>query len=173
MGLLAMVWEGVKGLFGGKGTTQIGKGNQSVATGDNSPVFQAGRDVHVVPAPPPIKDEDAEMFADLEQTMPDLLNTLRQKLAENPLLRNIVIVHPKIDVNHYSTNWIRFTARDSPNIQLQLNVLENNGLVSRDLEETRVVIFGDMYRNAFVMSERLARYLKKGKASPSGFGTGG
>src|SRR4051812_5470659 len=44
------VWGFIKG-FLGKGSTQIGKGNRSQtvsSTGANSPVYVAGRDVHLV-----------------------------------------------------------------------------------------------------------------------------
>ncbi len=44
------VWEWLKGLFGGKGSVQIGRGNQSMtgsSTGANSPVVSAGRDVNL------------------------------------------------------------------------------------------------------------------------------
>ena len=53
------MWEAIAGwlktLFGGKGTTQIGKENQAVSgssTGDNSPVVTAGRDLFFNMPPP-------------------------------------------------------------------------------------------------------------------------
>jgi hypothetical protein len=47
---LASIARFFKGLFGPKGATQIGKGNQAVTgstTGSNSPMVSAGRDVHL------------------------------------------------------------------------------------------------------------------------------
>jgi hypothetical protein len=171
---ITTAWEGVKGLFGGKGTVQIGKGNQSATVGNGGTVNQIAGDVHHhQAAPEPVKDEDAEMFVCLEETMPDLLNVLRLQLAEQPLIRNLVIVSPRVDAKNYSTNWIKFSVGDNQNIHLQLKVLENNELVRRVLKEGQSVVFSVMYQNAFVMTEKLVRYLKKGKASPDGSGTGG
>lgn len=71
----------VKGLFGGKGALQVGKGNQSVTgatSGHNSPIMAAQRDIHVnMPFAPPIGG-DEEVFGDLERDMPDLLKELRE-----------------------------------------------------------------------------------------------
>src|SRR5262249_53904897 len=138
-----------------------------------SPVIQAGRDVHFnVPIQPPVKDEDAEAFAELEQTMPDLLNDLRRQLSENPLIRNIVISHPS-RWDNYSTNWIRFLARDNPKIQLKLNIWKRKGWVRRITKENEWAKNSLLSHNAFGMSEKLVRSLKRGKAGPDGSGPGG
>jgi hypothetical protein len=164
-GWIKTAWEGVKGLIGGgKGTTQIGKGNQSAATGDNSPVYQAGRDVHFnVPIQQPVKDEEAEMFAELERLMPDLLNALRQELAEHPLVRDMIVLDRKSIGYNWPGPHLMYSEDETPNIRMQMGILEGHGMVRDNKSD------GFAYR----ISERLVRYLKKGKASPGGSGTGG
>jgi hypothetical protein len=153
-----------KGLFsGGKGPIQMGKGNQSVATGDNSPVVQAGRDVHFnVPIQQPAKDEEAEVFAELEQTMPELLNSLRQELAEHPLIRDIIVLDRKSIEYNWPGPHLMYSEDEAPDIRMQMAVLEGHDLVS-DRK-------GDGF--AYRISEKLVRYLKRGEASPDGTGTG-
>jgi hypothetical protein len=154
--------EKLMGLFG-MGTAQIGKGNQSVATGDNSPVVQAGRDVHFnVPVQPPVKDEDAETFAELERTMPDLLNSLRQELAEHPLIRDIIVLDRKSIEYNWPGPHLMYSEDENPNIRMQIAILEGYSLVSD----------GKGHGFAYRISEKLVLYLKKGKARLDGSGTG-
>jgi hypothetical protein len=69
------MWEWLRKLLGGgKGVTQIGKGNLAntgSTAGDNSPVFNAGRDLNLVAATPvnvsprsipPLSDEAKELL---------------------------------------------------------------------------------------------------------------
>jgi hypothetical protein len=147
-GWITTAWEGVKGLFGGKGTIQIGQGNQAMTVGD----------IHFHPAAPqPAKDEDAEMFADLEQTMPDFLKSLRQELAEGTLIRDIIVLDWKsIDYN-WPSRHLMYSEDENPDIRMHMAILEGHGLVT-DLKGN-----GFAYRmpDAYRMSERLVRYLKR------------
>jgi hypothetical protein len=150
-------WKWLKGKLGGKG-------NQSATTGDDSPVLQVGRDVHFnVPVQPPVKDEDAETFAELEQTMPDLLNSLRQELAEHPLIRDIIVLDRRSLVYNWPGPHLMYSEDEAPNIRMRMAILEGHGLV-RDLK-------GDGF--AYRISEELVRYLEKGTADPGSPGTGG
>src|SRR2546426_471111 len=96
------MWEAIvgwfKALFGGKGTTQIGKGNQAVSgssAGDNSPVVTAGRDVHFNMPTPAVSQEPSSALAELEETIPDVLSKLRKDLADHPLTRDIIVLDKK------------------------------------------------------------------------------
>jgi len=154
----------VKGLVGGKGTTQIGKGNQSATVGDGGTVNQIADDVHHdQAAPEPVKDEDAELFTYLEETMPELLNSLRQELAEHPIVRDMIV----LDRTSLRYNWpgphLMYSEDEAPDIRLQMAVLECHDLVSERK--------GDEF--VYRISEELVRYLTKGTADPGGPGTGG
>ena len=154
---VSTAWKWLKGKL-------AGKGNQSATTGDNSPVLQAGRDVHLnVPVQQPVKDEDAQTFAELEQTMPDLLNSLRQELAEHPIVRDIIVLNTKSMAYNWPVPHLMYTKDEDPTIRMHMAILEGHGLV-RDLK-------GDGF--AYRMSERLVHYLKKGKPGPGGSGSGG
>lgn len=153
------MWESivsfVKGLFGSKGTTQIGRGNQAVtggsAAGANSPVMTAGRDIHFNAPTGPTTDPDAEMFADLEQTMPDVLKNLRENLAEHPLIRVIIVMDKKSLLYNWPDDHLRFTAEEDPDIRSKVQILENHGL----LRHERGRDF------AYRMTERFVKYLRK------------
>ncbi len=76
------MWDAIvgffKSLFGGKGATQIGSGNQAVSgssTGDNSPVLTAGRDMHVSVASPSGSEEPPNAFAEQQEA------TVRSQIA--------------------------------------------------------------------------------------------
>ncbi len=156
--MLQAVVDFVKGLFGAKGATQIGKGNQSVSggssTGANSPVLMANGDVHYYSPPAPATeleaDPDAEMFAELEGVMPDMLADLRTALAEHPLVRDVIV----LDTKTISYNWpdphLSFSADETPDLWQKVGVLEDHGL----LRETRD-------RFSYRMSGRLVKYLTK------------
>jgi hypothetical protein len=100
----------LKSLFGGRGGTQIGQGNQMTTastTGDNSPAVTAGRDVHfTMPSASASVDKEAETFAELEETLGDLLSDLRKQLADNPLYRDLIVLDKKtISYNRGRVSW--------------------------------------------------------------------
>lgn len=151
--MLKTAWEFVKGLFGGKGTLQIGKGNQAVSassTGSHSPAVAAGRDVHFNLHLPP-SDSDAEVFQELEKSMPDLLAELKELLAQDPLIRDIIVLNKKSLVYNWQKPHGRFSADEDPYIRQKVAILENHGLLT-PLDST-----GFAYR----ISEKLAKYLRK------------
>jgi hypothetical protein len=154
--MLQAVVDFVKGLFGGKGTTQIGKGNQSVSggstTGANSPVLMANGDVHFYAPPSPATDADpdAETFAELEGVMPDLLGDLRMALAEQPLVRDVIVLDKKTISYNWPDPHLCFSADETPDLWAKVGVLEDQGL----LRETRD-------RFSYRMSGRLVKYLTK------------
>jgi hypothetical protein len=144
----------LKSLFGGRGGTQIGQGNQTFTAstaGDNSPAVMAGRDVHFnMPSAPASVDEDAETFAELEETLGDLLSDLRKQLAENPLLRDLIVLDRKSISYFWTGPHIMCSEDESPGVRSKVEVLVNHGLAT----ETKPDF-------AYRMSERLVRYLRK------------
>src|SRR5262249_45715242 len=155
------MWETIvgwfKALFSGKGTTQIGKGNQAVSgssTGDNSPVVTAGRDVHFNMSAPVAPQDPSSDFAELEDTIPDLLSDLREGLADHPFIRDIIVLDKKSIAYNWPDEHLRFSADESPGIRSKIQVLENRGLISERKD-----------RFAYRMSEKLAGYLRKGSST--------
>jgi len=151
------MWETIvgwfKALFGGKGTTQIGKGNQALSgssTGDNSPVVTAGRDAHFNMPTPLVSREPSGSFAELEETIPDLLSELRKDLAEHPLIRDIIVLDKKSFAYNWPDEHLLFSADEHPRIWNKIRVLENHGLLS-ELKD----------RFAYRISEELVRCLRK------------
>lgn len=151
------MWEAIvglmKGLFGGKGAMQIGKDNQAVTgstTGQNSPVVTAGRDVHLNMPPVKVADGEAEVFAELEEMMPDFLGDLRKELAEHPLIRDIIVLDKKSIAYNWPDDHLMFSEDENPGARSKMRVFENYGLV-KELKD------GFAYR----VSERLAKYLRK------------
>jgi hypothetical protein len=149
---LAGVVGWVKGLFGGKGATQIGAGNQSVAgstAGANSPILAAGRDINVQLQAALSDDPDPDIFAELEEEIPDLLHDLRETLAKHPLFRDLVVLETK-DIGYgWPGEHLRLSDDELPGARQKVAVLVNHGLVT--------VIKDDF---AYKLTERLVRYLK-------------
>ena len=103
------------------------------------------------------------MFTYLEETMPELLNSLRQELAEHPIVRDLIV----LDRTSLRYNWpgphLMYSEDEAPDIRIQMAVLEGHDLVSERK--------GDEF--AYRISEELVRYLTKGTADSSNPGTGG
>jgi hypothetical protein len=147
-------------LFGGGGGAQIGSRNQSqaiseVTTGDHSPVVAAGRDVHFN-VPLSRNDETSGKFADLERQMPDWLDALRQHLANNAFLRDVIVLHTPTIVYNWPDNHLMFSEQEDPKIYNRMKILENYGLV-RDLKGNRF---------AYRLSEDFVKYLTAQKNPP-------
>jgi hypothetical protein len=143
----------VKGLFGGKGTLQIGKGNQAVTgttSGHNSPIMAAQRDIHVnMPFTPPAGG-DYELFSDLEKDMPDLLREMREDLAEHPLIRDVIVLDKSTFAYNFPDAHLKFAEDTHPGIRQKVNILHDLGLLRQEKE-------GFYYR----ITEKFAKYLKK------------
>jgi len=149
------MWKAIvcwlKGLLGGKVTTQIGRGNRAISgssSGDNSPVVSAGRDAYIQVQS---KQNELTTFNELEQIMPDLLNQLREGMADDPLIRDIIVSDKKSLAYNYTVEHFHFSADEHPRVWEKIRILENHGLVS----EVR-------HRFAYRISEDFARYLRAG-----------
>lgn len=142
----------VKGFFGGgKGVTQVGNDQQAVSgstTGYNSPVIAAGRDVHF--GPTPSADPYLEVFADLEELMPDLLDLMRSDLAEHPLLRDIVYLEKSTYAYNFNSEHMLFADDKQPGAGARLRILLGHRLLTEEKEDF-------WYR----ITERFAKYLRK------------
>src|SRR5438034_327666 len=106
-----MFTEWFRKLFGDKGTSQIGRGQQVVTgstAGSTSPVVTAGRDVSFSMSIPPALEEDKSTFSDLEEMMPEFLEQLRVDLAEYPLCRDIVVLDKSTYVYNYQKGHLMF-----------------------------------------------------------------
>ncbi|MBM3286997.1 MAG: hypothetical protein FJY88_06565 [Candidatus Eisenbacteria bacterium] len=142
----------VKALFGGKITAQIGKWNRALSGssgGDQSPVLTAGRDIHV--SLTGSVGPQAASVAELEATIPDLLDELRGHVTDNPLIRDIIVLNTKANAYNWPDAHVRFTADEDPRIWNQIRILVNRGLASEVKS-----------RFAYRMSEDLVHYLRKG-----------
>jgi hypothetical protein len=95
-------------------------------------------------------DPEAEMFADLEQLIPEFFNALRKDMAEAPLVRDLIVTETKTISYNWPGPHLRFTEDEDPNIYMQADLLVDKGL----LTETRE---GFAYR----ITDRLVRYLRK------------
>jgi hypothetical protein len=143
----------IKGLFGGKGTIQapIGRGNQAVSgstTGPNSPVLTAGSSI-TYNAVPASHDPDAEVFAELEDTIPELLSEMQSDLATSPLIRDIIIMQNSDYVYNWPTEHFGFFEDKSPGVLSKLRLFIDHGL----LDEVKPDF-------AYRITPRLVKYLK-------------
>ena len=143
-----------KSLLGGKLATQIGSGNQAVSgstTGDNSPMITVGRDVHFNVAGIS-QSQPTGVFIELESLMPDLLDTLRARVNDNPLIRDIIVLNRETIGYSWPFDHLLFSADKHPPVWSEIQILENHGLVSEVKD-----------RFAYRMSEELVRYLRSPK----------
>jgi hypothetical protein len=144
----------VKGLFSGKGTTQIGPGNRAVSggstSGANSPVVTAGRDVHFNAPVPVAGDEDAEVFTELEGLMPDLLGEMRKDLAAQPLSRIMMVLDKKTMAYNWPDPHFFYSADEIPDLWSKVKILQNHGLLREIKDEV-----------AYRMPERPVKYLRR------------
>jgi hypothetical protein len=97
------VWEWLKKLFTGKGSTQIGRGNLAVSassTGANSPVVSAGRDVHVT-----INGGAQSTAAQIGEQY----EALRKSLCREPLSHVLPEIRRLAEIagNHEIEHWAR------------------------------------------------------------------
>jgi len=146
-----LLW--IKGLFGGpKGALQVGKGNKAItqsSTGENSPVINAGRDIHLnIPVSTP--KETIDIYSELEEIMADLLGELRENIIENPLLRDIIILPKKSIPYGWPNLHLPFYEDEHLGIRDKINVLVNQGHLKEIKDDF-----------AYKMSEEFVRYLKK------------
>jgi hypothetical protein len=154
------MWGGIigwfKNLFGAKGSSQIGSGNKAVSggtsAGQNSPVVTAGGNVVFNTALPPPVDDGAEVFAELEDVIPDFLADLRKNLAEKPLLRVLIVLDKKSIAYNWPDDHLMYSADEEPNIWAEVQLLQNHGLLREEKP-----------RFAYRIRERLAKYLRGAK----------
>jgi hypothetical protein len=95
-------------------------------------------------------DGDAAVFSDLEETIPTLLDNLRKFPAENPLMRDLIVLETKSMGYDWPGIHLRFSEDEDPGIYTQVALLVNHGLVDEVQHEF-----------AYRITERLARYLRK------------
>ncbi len=153
IGMWTEILGWIKGLFGGKGTSQtiLGKGNQAVSgstTGHNSPVLTAGHSI-TYHAAPSVPDPDAEVFAELADTIPELLSEMQSDLAAEPLTRDIIVMSKSSYVYNWPNRHFGYFEDKSPGISGKVRLLVDNGL----LEELKPDF-------AYRITPRLAKYLK-------------
>lgn len=134
---------------------EMGNGDSMVQTtsGANSPIVSgqvaAARDIHIAVSPSSGNSQESEVFAQLEATVPDVLQELRQKLKEDPLIRDIICLERKSMVYGWAVTHLMFSEEDYKDIRRKLQVLVNADM----LQETKEGF-------AFRISERLVRYLR-------------
>jgi hypothetical protein len=151
------MWDWIVGtfkkLFGPKGATLIGKDQQAVTastTGNNSPVVAARGDVYFnMPLVAPTNG-DAEVFRDLEQKMADLLNSLREGLAENPFVRDIIVKDTKTRSHNWPEDHLWYSKDDDPHVRSKFAILLDYGLI-KELKRDY----------AYQLTNRLVKYLTK------------
>jgi hypothetical protein len=124
----------VKSLFGGKGAIQVGEGQQSASTtGTNSPILNATGNITYTAGSnsPSAAERDAELLAEVQVLMPEIIEAINDLLNEDPLLREIV-VQPK---SSYAYNWPRphgmFSDDTHPDATRKFQILESYGLVRK------------------------------------------
>ena len=93
--------------------------------------------------------EEERAFAELEKEVPDLLDDLQKHLAENRLLRDILLVESKNLTVGWDEDALIYYLDEEPNTRSKVRVLQEQGMVT-------VLKRGW----AFQMTERFARYLK-------------
>jgi hypothetical protein len=138
-------------IFGGKGTTQIGSGNQAVTgttAGSSSPVVGAGRDVYLHINEPPRQEEDP--LVNLEEPVLKLLVNLAESLAEHPLMRDIIVLHKKSIAYNWPDEHFMISADEEPGIYSFIKILLNHRLI--------IEIKTDF---AYRLSEKLVSQLRK------------
>ena len=134
---------------------EMGNGDSMVQTtsGVNSPIVSgqvaAARDIHITVSPSSGNSQESEVFAQLEATVPDVLQELRQELKEDPLIRDIICLERKSIVYGWPDTHLMFSEEDYKDIKRKLQILVNAGM----LQETKEGF-------AFRISERLVRYLR-------------
>jgi hypothetical protein len=166
------IWDFVKGLFGSKGTMQIGSGNQAMTastSGVRAPVIQAGRDAHVhMPInSPSITVQDP--FADLEEPVKDLLAELAKCLVEHPLLRVIVVTHTKTNEPSYTEDFLQLSEDNDPKLRSKIGILVGHGLiVPQDADDYAYRLSEPLVKqlrkppNKYKVHDMLLKWLRKG-----------
>ncbi len=141
-------------LFSGKSALQIGKDQQAVSgttSGSNSPMMAAGRDIHYTPpaSPAPTQAErDAQLFSEMHELMPEILDAIREVLAEDPLLRTMVVFESSTIAYSCPEPHLLFGNDTHPDAVRKFAILDSHGLVR-------------MRRRGFYeLSNRLVRMLK-------------
>jgi len=135
--------------------SQIRNGDSvvQIASGANSPIVSgqvaAARDVHITLLPSSGDPQEREVFAQLEETVPDVLQILRKELKEDPLIRDIIYLEGKSIVYGWPDPHLMFSEDEHMGIRRKLQFLTNAGMIHATRE-------GFAYR----ISERLVRYLK-------------
>jgi hypothetical protein len=124
-----------------------------MTTGANSPIVSgqmaAARDIHVT-LPLSSKDsQESEVFAQLEATVPEVLQKLREELKDDPLIRDIIYLEHRCIPYGWPNTHLMFSEEESKDIRRKLVVLENAGMI----QETKEGF-------AFRISERLVKYLR-------------
>lgn len=90
-------------------------------------------------------------FVILENTIPDLLNEMRNDLSSFPLSREFVIL--KRSWSYWAKgNELVYYFEDHPDLENKLLILQNHGLI-------RGITYNDVAR--YVISEELANYLTR------------
>ena len=125
-----------KKLLGGEGTSQIGKDQQAVSgttSGVNSPVITAGGDVnynvgHPAPAPSAAQ-RDAELLAEMEELMPEIIQGIRDLLTDDPLLRDLVVFERSTICYNIDRPHGKFCDDTHPDARRKFGILESHGLV--------------------------------------------
>jgi hypothetical protein len=141
--------EGVSGKETIQSTT--GKGNQAVSgstTGQNSPVLTAESSITYLAAPAPA-NQDADIFAELEATIPELLKEMQADLVAEPLTRDIIALKSSDYVYNWPTNHFGYFEDKAPGIMGKLRLLIDHGVI----EELKPDF-------AYRITPRLATYLK-------------
>jgi hypothetical protein len=150
------MWDWIVGtfkrFFGPKGATLIGKEQQAVTastTGNNSPVVAARGDVYFN-VPLAAASNDGEVFRDLEQKMADVLKSLREGLAENPFVRDIIVKDKKTFVHNWPEDHLWYSKDDDPHVRSKFAILLDYGLI-KELKKDY----------AYQLTNRLVKYLTK------------
>lgn len=98
----------------------------------------------------PRQEPDAEIFASLEELMPDLLNDLRTNLTEHPLLRNMVVLKYSTYAYDFDEPHLKFGNDTLPGVTEKVRILLDHGLLTEQKKDF-------WYR----ITERFAKYLRK------------
>src|SRR5262245_53614222 len=91
------LWEAVRGMFGGKGgATKIGSANSasSATAGENGLAVSANRDAYVFTTGGPAAEDQVDL-TEVERTMPDLFTEMRKDLADQPYVRDFIVMEEK------------------------------------------------------------------------------
>jgi hypothetical protein len=149
-------------LLGGGGTIKVGKGNQSstsAASGAGATSISAGRDILYNQPSPATRDPDAEIFAELEEVIPDLMEDLRAHLQAEHNHRTFAATTGSGNVLAWVPGeepmW-RYDEDEMPGILNAMEILTDHGLIKSQKAQF-------VYR----ITPKLANYLRKIRQPPT------